>query len=134
MRSLTRSYHSCNGKPVSEILNESQYCGRVDAHEVFSTDLAYLKDPPAGYQEPAVDVLGSFNEVLANISSATYTSEHDFQAHLLAVFNSVHDGHFRFAPDLLAKAITFQRPVGLVSISFDGFSEPKVYAYSKSLG
>ena len=93
-----------------------------------------MKDPPAGYQEPAVDVLASFNEVLANISSGAYTSEHDFQVHLLEVFMSVHDGHFRFAPDLLAKAITFRRPVGLASVSFDGLSEPKVYGYSKSTG
>ena len=92
-----------------------------------------MKDPPAGYQEPAVDVLGNFNEVLANISSSAYTSEHDFQAHLLDVFNSVHDGHFRFVPDLLAKAITFRRPIGLVSVSLDGVSEPKVYGYSKFL-
>jgi hypothetical protein len=43
------------------------------------------------------------------------------------LFQSVHDGHFRFAPDLLSKAVQFRRPVSIVSVSMDGVEVPKVY-------
>lgn len=67
----------------------------------WQTTLDYLKAPPKGYTEPAVDIMAGFADVLANISSKIYQNEYDFQAHLWKVVNSAHDGHFRFLPDLL---------------------------------
>ena len=78
-----------------------------------------------------MDIFAGFDAVLANISNGVYTNEYDFQSHLWPVFNTVHDGHFRFLPDLLSKAITFRRPYGVVSVSIDGVAPPKVYAYRK---
>jgi hypothetical protein len=43
------------------------------------------------------------------------------------LFQSVHDGHFRFAPDLLSTAVLFGRPVSIVSVSMDGVEVPSVY-------
>ncbi|CZR64528.1 uncharacterized protein PAC_14426 [Phialocephala subalpina] len=95
----------------------------------WQTTTAYLKDPPEGYTEPAVDLKAGFAAVLANISSGVYETEYQFQASLWKVVNSAHDGHFRFLPDLLSKAIGFRRPLPLVSVSFDEVSSPKVYSY-----
>lgn len=79
-----------------------------------------------------MDILAGFDEVLANITSLKYRNEYDFQASMWKVVNSAHDGHFRFLPDLLSKAIGFRRSVGLVSVSLDGVESPKVYAYGRS--
>ena len=43
------------------------------------------------------------------------------------LFQGVHDGHFRFVPDLLSKAVQFRRPVSIVSVSMDGVEVPSVY-------
>ena len=67
----------------------------------WQTTTAYLKDPPEGYTEPAVDLKEGFAAVIANISSGVYETEYQFQASLWKVVNSAHDGHFRFLPDLL---------------------------------
>jgi hypothetical protein len=42
----------------------------------------------------------------------------------------VHDGHFRFVPDLLSK-VAFRRRVQLVSVSRDGVELPRVYVKSE---
>jgi hypothetical protein len=68
--------------------------------------------------------------VLTNITAGAYANEHAFQADLFRVFNLAHDGHLRFMPDLLSKALVFARPVSLVSVSLDGIAVPRVYATS----
>jgi hypothetical protein len=65
---------------------------------------------------------------LDNIKSGKYANEYEFQADLFRTFNLARDGHFRFSPDLLSKAILFGRPISLVSVSLDGVSIPKVYS------
>lgn len=67
----------------------------------WQTTIEYLKEPPRGYTEPAVDLRARFAAVLAKITSGFYKSEYEFQAALWKVVNSEHDGHFRFLPDLL---------------------------------
>lgn len=67
----------------------------------WQTTIDYLKDPPAGYTEPAVDLRAGFATVIANISSGAYKTEYEFQSQLWKVVNSAHDGHFRLLPDLL---------------------------------
>jgi len=93
----------------------------------WQSDTSYLKNPPAGYLQPPVDIWANFNTILQNIQNDVYSNEHAFQAELYATFNRVHDGHFRFFPDLLSKALIFSRPVSLVSVSKDGVATPKIY-------
>jgi hypothetical protein len=96
-----------------------------------TTDINYLKDPPVGgYLEPATDLLTGFANVEANIKSSVYSNEYQFMADLLKLFNSAKDGHFRFLPDILSKALKFNRNVAIVSISVDG-GAPKIYTYSE---
>jgi hypothetical protein len=99
--------------------------------ELIVEDLEYLDDPPKGYQEPAIDVIGSLKEIIREIKKGGYNNEHEFQAELFQTFNAAHDGHFRFVPDLLNR-VTFQRRVQLVSVSRDGIELPRVYVKSKS--
>ncbi|PVH89189.1 hypothetical protein DL98DRAFT_614302 [Cadophora sp. DSE1049] len=93
----------------------------------WQSDTSYLANPPPGYQFPAVDIFARFNTILENIQKGVYVNEHAFQTDLLMLFQSVHDGHFRFSPDLLSRALVFRRPVQVVSVSVDGVEKPRVY-------
>ncbi|CZS88174.1 uncharacterized protein RCO7_01140 [Rhynchosporium graminicola] len=93
----------------------------------WQSSLSYLANPPKTYPFPAVDIFASLNTILKNIEKSVYAHEHAFQTDLLMLFQSVHDGHFRFSPDLLSKAVVFRRPVQVVSVSKDGVEVPKVY-------
>ncbi|KAH7351211.1 hypothetical protein BKA65DRAFT_605684 [Rhexocercosporidium sp. MPI-PUGE-AT-0058] len=88
---------------------------------------SYLKSPPPGYQFPSVDIFARLYAILDNIKTGVYNNEHAFQTDLLLMFQSVHDGHFRFSPDLLSRALVFRRPIQVVSISLDGLEVPRVY-------
>jgi hypothetical protein len=81
--------------------------------------------------EPAIDILAKLDSILNNITSGYYNNEHEFQTDLFKTFQAAHDGHFRFAPDLISKALQFRRPVQIVSVSRDGVELPKVYTRRK---
>ena len=51
-------------------------------------------------------------------------------ADLWKLVNSAKDGHFRFLPDILSKALKFTRNIAIVSVSMDGGS-PKIYTHSE---
>lgn len=78
-----------------------------------------------------MDIWGNFDLILSNLRTGKYANEHEFQADLFRTVNLVHDGHFRFAPDLLSKAVSFGRPFEVVSVSMDGVEVPKVYSRGK---
>ncbi|PBP19577.1 hypothetical protein BUE80_DR009607 [Diplocarpon rosae] len=95
----------------------------------FQTTIEYLKKPPLGYPWPPVDLRAGFDALLSKIQSGVFKTEHEFQFQLSKLMSSAHDTHLQFLPDLLFKAISFRRPLPLVSVSLDGVSSPKVYAY-----
>lgn len=99
----------------------------IRSMELTPSDISYLKAPPSGYLMPAIDIQESLNTIITNIGTGVYATEHAFQTDLLKTFQAVHDGHFRFAPDLIAKAVQFRRPLQIVSVSRDGVEIPKVY-------
>lgn len=115
-------------------LNQDEAVALVKAilpYVEWQSDLSFLKNPPPGYLMPAVDVKKELNRVLNHIIDGKYENEHAFQMDLFKVFQSVHDGHFRFTPDLLGKTLHFRRSVGIVSVSRDGVEVPKIYIESE---
>ncbi|CAG8953320.1 hypothetical protein HYFRA_00003528 [Hymenoscyphus fraxineus] len=96
----------------------------------WQSDIAYLKDPPTSYKMPAIDLWQSFNDILQGIKNGEFANEYEFQVKLFSTFNLAHDGHFRFAPDLMSK-IQFRRRVQLVSVSRDGVELPRIYVKGK---
>jgi hypothetical protein len=99
----------------------------IPSAKLIDLDISYLKNPPSGYLMPAIDIKKALNTIISNITAGIYATEHAFQTDLLKTFQAVHDGHFRFAPDLVTKALQFRRPVQIVSVSRDGVQVPKVY-------
>ncbi|KAH8659352.1 hypothetical protein BGZ60DRAFT_566904 [Tricladium varicosporioides] len=111
----------------------NQLVDAVRPYVEWQSDLAYLKAPPSNYPFPPADILGTLDAVKANVTTATYKNEYQFQAALFQTFNQAHDGHFAFFPDLLTKAFSFRRQVALVSVSNDGIEIPKIYVLNDTL-
>ena len=94
-----------------------------------SLDTSYLKAPPSGYLEPAVDLPAVFDAIQAKLNNGSYSNEYQFEADLFRTFNLAKDGHFRFFPDALTGVLRFSRNVGLVSVSLTGSDIPKIYVH-----
>lgn len=98
----------------------------------WQSTLSYLKDPPASYGLPAVDIMGSLDAIAANVTAGSYQSEYDFQKDMILLIASAHDGHFGYRPDIF-KTFTFRNDLlaDMVSVSVDGKQVPKLYNYGK---
>lgn len=94
---------------------------------------AYLKNPPQGYQEPALDIWGELDNLAASVQNGRFSNEYEFELAIYNLFQSAHDGHFRYTPSMVGGVFAFGRPISLVSTSFDGQSAPKPYVYSDVL-
>ena len=92
----------------------------------FQTTLAYLKDPPASYQQPAVDLLAGLEQIQKDIDNGAFPNQYAFEATLQNLVYSAHDAHFQLETGILA-AFTFLSPYPLVALSEDGVQIPKVY-------
>lgn len=98
----------------------------------FQSTLAYLKNPPPSYQQPAVDLFAGLDRIETNIKSGTYANEYDFEADLQRLIYSAHDAHLVLYAGALA-VFTFGSPLRIVSVSEDGIALPKVYDIGSSL-
>ncbi|KAF1968020.1 hypothetical protein BU23DRAFT_558868 [Bimuria novae-zelandiae CBS 107.79] len=92
----------------------------------FHSTLAFLRDPPEGYQQPPVDVVFEFGLLQRNIAAGIYTTQYAFEADLQLLINRIHDSHVYLSAGLLAP-FTFISPFYLVSASRAGQEAPGVY-------
>jgi len=92
----------------------------------FQSTLAYLKDPPEGYQQRAIDVEGGLQAIRNNVTSGNYKNQYAFEADVHLLLYGTHDGHVSLSGGVLA-AFYFLAPVSITSASPDGKALPKVY-------
>ncbi|KAK1985867.1 peptidase S41 family protein [Colletotrichum cereale] len=92
----------------------------------FQSTLAYLKNPPQGYQQPAFDLIQGLSDLKENVTSGVYKNQYDFEADLQYLVYSVHDAHVDLSSGILS-AFSFASPLSLVTASIDGKETPKVY-------
>jgi hypothetical protein len=97
----------------------------------FQSTLTYLKDPPASYQQPAVDLLGGLNQLQQAINDGKFANQYEFEAALQTLIYAAHDGHVSLYAGILA-AFSFASPYDIVSLSIDGIQVPKVYLAGNS--
>ncbi|KAK3323334.1 peptidase S41 family protein [Cercophora scortea] len=97
----------------------------------WQSSLAFLKDPPAAYMLPDVDILGGLDNISAMAAAKGFISEVEFQLSIVKLISSAHDGHFSFRPDVF-KAFGFRNKLAadIVSVSVDGVQVPKLYHYA----
>ena len=92
----------------------------------FQSTLAYLKNPPAGYQQPKVDVLDELQKIQDRVDSGFYTNQYAFEADVQLLTYATHDAHVQLTAGALS-AFSFGSPYEIVSVSADGKEEPKIY-------
>ena len=92
----------------------------------FQGTLEYLKDPPAGYQQPAVDLIASLEEIQSTINAGEFHNQYEFEAALQSLLYSAHDVHVSLNAGLLS-SFYFGSQYGLTCVSIDGIQLPKVY-------
>ncbi|KAF2186875.1 hypothetical protein K469DRAFT_705404 [Zopfia rhizophila CBS 207.26] len=92
----------------------------------FQTTLAYLKNPPEGYQQPAIDVLAGLQEIQQHINEGYYTNQYAFEADFQLLIFAMHDAHIALTAGALS-AFSFASPYEISSVSVDGKQDPKVY-------
>lgn len=92
----------------------------------FQSTLAYLKNPPPGYQQPAVDVMQVLDQIQNNITAGNYKNQYSFEAAVHLLVNRMHDAHVTLSAGIL-DAFSFVSPYGVVSASVDGKQAPELY-------
>ncbi|KAM0798969.1 hypothetical protein BDR22DRAFT_857304 [Usnea florida] len=92
----------------------------------FHSTLAYLKNPPSSYQQPAVDIEAGLQRIQDEINNGTFPNQYSFEATLQNLVYSAHDAHLQLQSGIL-DVFTFMSPYSLVSLSDDGVQIPKVY-------
>lgn len=115
-------------EPAMKLVNS------IRAYAQWQSTLTYLKNPPAGYGLPAVDIMGTFDTIMANVTAGAYQSEYEFQLSISRLIAGAHDGHFGFRPDIF-KGFSFRNDLAsdLISVSVDGVQAPKLYHLGKLL-
>ena len=92
----------------------------------FQSTLAYLKEPPSSYQQPAIDILAGLEQIQKDVAQGLFSNQYAFEATLQNLVYSAHDAHFQLEAGILA-AFTFLSPYPIVALSEDGVQIPKVY-------
>uniref|UniRef100_A0A8H7N2W7 Tail specific protease domain-containing protein n=1 Tax=Bionectria ochroleuca TaxID=29856 RepID=A0A8H7N2W7_BIOOC len=98
----------------------------------FMSTLAYLKNPPKSYQQPAVDVMERLEEIINNIAQSVYANQYELDMALHSIAITVHDTHF-IIPRGVMNIFQWFLPDSIVTLSSDGQELPQVYAYSDIL-
>lgn len=112
-------------EPAQKLINS------IKAFVQWQSTLAWLKDPPASYMLPAVDIEAGLDTISTQVDAGDFLSEYEFGLAIVELFASAHDGHFAFRPDVF-KGFTFRNSLAfdLVSVSRDGLEIPKLYHYA----
>jgi hypothetical protein len=98
----------------------------------FQSTLAFLRDPPPEYQQPAVDVLAELERIRQNVLAGGYTRQYNFEVDVQKVVRAIHDSHVELVAGVLAP-FTFASPFDIVSASIDGQALPKPYLKRMSI-
>ncbi|KAH7396187.1 peptidase S41 family protein-like protein [Pyrenochaeta sp. MPI-SDFR-AT-0127] len=96
----------------------------------FQSTLVYLKDPPEGWPNEAVDLMGGLDDIKSRVDRGAYTNQYDFETDIASLFIKAHDGHLNFNGNAYAGAFRWRRSsrIALLSASKDGSEVPKVWA------
>ncbi|KAF5846397.1 hypothetical protein GGP41_003794 [Bipolaris sorokiniana] len=92
----------------------------------FQSTLAYLREPPAEYQQPAVDILSGLTQIQNNITAQVYKNQYQFEVDVQNLLDRAHDGHMYLRGGIMA-AFSFLAPYSITAASPDGASLPKLY-------
>jgi len=96
----------------------------------FQSTLSYLKDPPKGWPNDAVDIVAGLDDIKNKVGSGQYNNEFDFETDIASLLVKAHDGHLGWNGMAYAGIFRWRRSsaFALVSASRDGSDVPQVWA------
>ncbi|CAG9942940.1 unnamed protein product [Clonostachys rosea f. rosea IK726] len=95
----------------------------------FHSTLAYLKDPPASYQQESVDVMSKLDEFTTKAKNGEYKNLYEFDLDFYRLAQATHESHFSKDSHVLG-LFRWTLDDTIVSVSTDGKALPQVYAAS----
>jgi len=100
----------------------------LTAFWTFHSTQAWLKDPPATYPVPGVDIMAGLGSIRASVVNESMTGEYSLQKAIQDLINSAADGHFDYKMDLL-NVFAFNHDMlgSVVAVSDDGMTVPLSY-------
>ena len=120
--------YNCLNSVKVDVAGDIQQIEELKAYLQWQTTFTYLSNPPAGYTEKPVDILGGLDLIAQKVKNGSYTSEWAVQSDISSLLNQAYDNHLSFISDM-AFVIGFERNHSLVSISKDGVALPELYIY-----
>jgi hypothetical protein len=98
----------------------------------FQSTISYLKNPPKGYVDEAVDLMGGLDDIKSKVGNGAYSNEYDFEADISTLVTKAHDGHLAFDGMTSGGVFRWRRSakIALISASLDGKETPKIYVFS----
>ncbi|OAL36003.1 hypothetical protein AYO20_04664 [Fonsecaea nubica] len=94
----------------------------------WQSTLGWLKDPPADWPFPPVDLVAGLEDLTNKVQDGTMTREIDFETQLVDLITSVRDGHLTYVPDAYSVFQYGVKDLPLYSMSTDGKQLPEIYA------
>jgi len=92
----------------------------------FQSTIEYSKNPPAGYQVAAVDLLGGLSKINDTVMRGGYDSQYHFEEAISQLLNSAMDGHLAFEGSTYRDTFQWTRALGLASVAI-GDGLPEIY-------
>jgi hypothetical protein len=131
---LGKGYNVFFASDVYECLESVPFNGAVAARFIdyynetlqFQSTLAFLEDPPTGYQQPPVNVNKILAAIKANATAGIYPNQYAFEADVQLLINRMHDSHVILGAGVLLP-FNFASPYGIVSASVDGKKSPEIF-------
>lgn len=120
--------YNCLNSVKVDVAGDIQQIEELKAYLQWQTTFTYLSNPPAGYTEKPVDILGGLDSISQKVKSGGYSSEWAVQSDISSLLNQAYDNHLAFLSDM-SFVIAFERAFSLVSISKDGVALPELYIY-----
>ena len=84
----------------------------------FQSTLAFLKNPPSSYQQPAINIQADLKRIQNNINNALFSNQYAFEVTLQNLVYSAHDAYFQLESGIL-NAFIFLSPYSMLSLSED---------------
>lgn len=92
--------------------------------------MAYLKEPPTGYQQPAIDIVAKLAEIEGKVNSGYYQNQYAFEQDIYLLTYAAHDQHLDLSAGILS-VFSFAAPFYISSVSVDGKQAPQIYLTGK---
>ncbi|KAL1592023.1 hypothetical protein SLS60_011615 [Paraconiothyrium brasiliense] len=107
----------------------------IDEYKLWLDWQTWHKNPPQGFADKSVDVIGDLDAIKEAIANDQYTSSYQLLGDVQAAVVKAHDYHFQLRPLLRNMFFGWKRgellgeAFAMVSVSKDGKELPKLYDY-----